>query len=434
MFSNHEFYLNIYMYRYFIALNTIQFRKMKSTKSLIFSIHIAFLLLFIFFSGTLIIEKTTYKASSQQIIEEFDKIRNSDSWTLPNIYITNWSIVNMTYDWCNYEDGYYIIENITITGVNGKNGIHIENTTENFIIRNCKINEGVVLIRVSNGHVVNNSIYFGQAYPTHTVTKIGIYMGHCLNSSIENNFIKDITDWLASAIMLYVCNDITIRGNTISNYDYFGFISSIGLDIQASEKIRAINNTILDSDSGISSSQSYLCRLNENRITNCIRGIRGGGSNHTIANNTIKDSREYGINSIGNNNSIISNKLYNGGTGIIAKASYSIFSNNTIQNYIEYGFYFEESNHNTISSNSIQHDVNIGIYLENSNHSSITENYIKYKIACISEVNCYGNNITDNICINISEPPYAYYFFFLVLGAVIIATIIIAVVKIKKKK
>jgi len=108
-----------------------------------------------------------------------------------------------------------------------------------------------------------------------------------------------------------------------------------------------------------------------------------------------------------------------------------MFLNNTIQNFIEYGLYFEESHHNTISSNIIQHAIKIGIYLENSNHSSITKNYIKYKIACIRQISCDGNYITDNICIQISEPPYAYYLF-LVLGTVIVISFFI--VRRKRKR
>ena len=79
----------------------------------------------------------------------------------------------------------------------------------------------------------------------------------------------------------------------------------------------------------------------------------------------------------------------------------------------------------------IQHAVKIGIYLENSNYSTITENYIKYKIASIHELNCDGNCINDNICIKISEPPYAYLLF-LVLGEVIVITLFITRKKLKR--
>lgn len=359
-------------------------------------------------------------------IGEFNNLKYLSSWTLPYINITNWSTTNKTYDWCNYENGYYIIENVTITGVTGKNGILIVNTTENFIIRNCQISEGISLLKVSNGHFINNNISVGQAYLTGTTKKIGIYMGLCLNSTIEYNIINGMNYEYCCAIMFYICNNIIINENTLYRNDYLDDMPLIGLEIQASEKIKASNNTIYNYDYGVRASQgnnyiisnntifsnfygiditqSYLCEINKNKITNSKWGIGVGGSNYTISNNTIKNSNEYGMH---------------------ARVSYSTFSNNFIHDYNDYGFYFEESNYNIISNNSIQDSEKCGIYLKSSNHSSITGNFITYKTSCIKEINCYGNIFSHNICQKIPEPIFGFNIW-MMLGILITITSIIA--------
>jgi len=408
---------------------------MKSYKFLKISILLISLLFFVHLTNSILKyqDNSNFKGDTLESIRDLHNLKHSSYWTLPNIHIANWTATDLTYDWCDYKNGYFIIENLTITGVDGKNGIHIENTTENFIIRNCQVSEGISLLRISNGHFINNTISFGQAYPTGTVIKIGIYMGHCFNSTIKNNFINGTTDWLSSAIMMYNCTNIIIDENTLSSNDYSGNIQSQGLDIQGvSENIRVINNTIFDNDNGIRISQSYLCDITENRISNSIYGIRGGGDNHTISNNTIKNSIECGIYSAGFNNSIFNNKLYDNKIGIeIKRASYNIVSNNSIQDNNDYGLYLEESNYNIISNNTIQKSQLYGIYLESSNHSLLSGNLITFKIGCIKEINCYGNIIRYNICQKIPSSIGGYYPW-MVLGVLIITMSIILKIKLKE--
>ncbi len=385
---------------------------MKSKTFVKISMFFIVLLFLVNPTSSILSEQCTYnsKKNSLRTIEEVDNLKHSNYWTLPNIYITNWTTTNITYDWCNYENGYYIIENLTIIGVNGKNGIHIENTTENFIIRNCKINKGISLLRICNGHFINNSISFGQAYLTGTVIKIGIYMGYCFNSTIKNNFINGTTDWLSSAIMMYNCANIIVNENTLSSNEYFGGIYSYGLDIQASENVRVINNTIYDNKFGIRAVQSYLCKIIKNRIRNAEYGIIVDGNNHSIYNNTINNCNVNGIFLEGFNNSVFNNKMDNNEIGIRVRASYNIISNNTILKSELYG-----------------------IYLEDSNHNLITGNFISYKRTCIKEVNCYGNFIKDNICHKIPGPIIGYHLW-IILWILIITNIIVLKIKLKKSK
>ena len=98
---------------------------------------------------------TLKSPQSFESTEEINDLKYSTYWTLPNIYITNWTETNKIYDWCNYKNGHYIIENVTITGVSGKNGIYVRNTTESFIIRNSQVSEGISLLRASNGKFIN---------------------------------------------------------------------------------------------------------------------------------------------------------------------------------------------------------------------------------------------------------------------------------------
>lgn len=407
---------------------------MKSKKFLKISIFFIVLLFFVSSTNSILSDQGNYnfKGISPRTIGDFNKLKHSSYWTLPNIHITNWTTTNMTYDWCNYENGYYIIENVSITGVDGKNGIRIENTTENFIIRNCQINEGVQLWRVKSGQIINNTIYFGYSYGLGVGNQIAIYMNYCSNTTIRNNFINDTYSGsfnLIYGFLMYLCNNITL----VENYLFtFNNRYSRGVSLQGGDHIKVINNTIHNFDIGIDNHAVKLSKVIYNNVYNSRNGIIVHGNNHIISNNTIKNSLLRGIYSFGSNHSIFNNKLVENERGIeVRRASYNIICNNSIQDSSDYGIYFEESNYNNITNNNIQKSEKYGIYLESSNHSIITGNYITYKIGCIKEVNCYGNFISDNVCIKIPGLIFGYYPL-LVLG--ILSMTIFLIIKFKLKK
>lgn len=388
---------------------------MKSNKFLKISLLLIFILFFVHLTDSILNYHDNYnfKGDSLESIRDLNNLKQSSYWTLSNIYINdNWSEIAINNDWCNFKNGYYIIENVSISGdVYAKNGIHIENSNESFIIRNCQINEGIALKEVQNGQFIDNNVTFGQAYLTGMVYQMGIYMVLCSNITVRNNIINDTfnTDYgKASAIYLYICDNITIFENFLSTNSLLTFGSSYGIHLSG-DYMKVFNNTICDNDKGIYLSQYSFGKVVNNNIYNSLVGLQIKGDNHIIANNTIKNSYMYGIK---------------------AWCSNSTFSYNSIQNENEYGFYFYEGNYNIISNNNIQDSKKYGIYLESSNHSFITGNLISFKIGCIKEINCYGNIIRYNVCQKVPSPIGGYYPW-MVLGILIITMSIILKIKLK---
>ena len=386
-----------------------------------------------------------FNNNSQKITGEYNKLKPSIQWTVPYIHINNnWTIANMTYDWCNYKNGHYIIENVSITGgVYAKNGIHIENTTENFIIRNCHIDDGVSLIRVQGGHLINNTLFFGQAYYTGTDIRTGVYMIKCNNITLRDNFLNDtFTDYFAAkyGFLMYDCNNITAADNDFSIFDITGsgdIKYSEGIAVQefyGSKNIVLINNTIQQFGIGISiTPQVTDCKVVENHILNSkFSGIYISGNNHLVSNNSIRNyydssslySMDRGISVTGSNNSIFWNEIVRAELGIkISHGGYNNVYNNTIQESRDYGIFLEESNYNKMINNLILKSGRYGMYLDSINHSIITGNTISSVYGCITEINCYGNIIEDNICIQI---PFIFgYYPILLIGILLISTFLL---------
>ncbi|MFX1237792.1 MAG: right-handed parallel beta-helix repeat-containing protein [Promethearchaeota archaeon] len=107
----------------------------------------------------------------------------SASWNVGNIVIDNWTYASDTHDWCYYENGQYIIENVTF------DFLRIENTTDAFEIRYCVFNRiqeyesGIYLRNASNGIIYNNTMN-GRWY--------GVYARYCSNITILRNVMKVI--------------------------------------------------------------------------------------------------------------------------------------------------------------------------------------------------------------------------------------------------
>ncbi|MFX0073622.1 MAG: right-handed parallel beta-helix repeat-containing protein [Candidatus Hermodarchaeota archaeon] len=407
---------------------------MKSKKTDKISIFTIFLL-FSLVSTYLYLNYNTnidFKSSSQESIEAFDNLKHSNQWTLPNIYITNWSIANKTHDWVIYEDGYYIIENVSITGINGIYGIHIENTTESFIIRNCRINEGVQLLRAESGELINNTIYL---FYEEFIHKNGISLDFCSNIIIGDNRLDDVYDenyYFIHGFLISRSKNITIKENTLSIIGNSTFPEPKGISVESSSNIEIINNTICGFEIGIDLDRDITeCTVIENQIYNSQRnGLFVTGNNHTISKNIVKNSR-VGVLFFASNSMLFDNKISEVESGIRTYNAYNnIIDSNSIQHVSEYGIHAEESNLNNITNNIIQNAGEVGIYLDFCHYNLIIGNYIAYNLRCIvEEINCYENIISDNVCIELLDIPG--YYPLLILGILIVITFIFINFKIK---
>ncbi|MFX0024551.1 MAG: right-handed parallel beta-helix repeat-containing protein [Candidatus Hermodarchaeota archaeon] len=381
-----------------------------------------------------------FENSPQKSIEKFDKLKQSNQWTLPNIYITNWSMANSTYDWCNYKDGYYIIENVSITGVGGINGIHIENTTENFIIRNCQINEGVQLMRTESGELVNNTIYFGYYFYGGLSDEIGIAMNNCSNIIVRDNHLNDTYDETYHEIhgfLIYNCNNITIEENSLSLQDASDLRASQGLSVQETQgnnNIEIVNNTIYRFELGIYFDSNVSgCNLMQNQIYNSRIGLVIYGNNHVILNNIVKNCTQWSVFLGGSNNKLFGNKISEAESGIrTSNANYNHIDSNTIQDVSEHGMHFIDCKYNNITNNNIQRAGEVGIYLDTCNHTIINGNFLTYNLLCIVEIDCYGNIIENNTCIQI--PTIIGYYPALFIGILLMTTLLIIRFKFRKSE
>jgi len=315
------------------------------------------------------------------IIKDFQKIeveypKTNGYWNLTGIIhiddtnpTKNWSYTAATYDWCNGSGTWndpYILENITIDGLNTSGVIVIENSDIYFTIRNCTVYNSTSIPWFAG-------IFVGNATN-----------GHIINSDVSHNY---------RGIFVYKSSNITVTGNTVyGNSEY-------GINIDESS-----NNLV----SG-------------NNAYNNVRGFNiYNSTDNEITSNSAYDNTEYGINvNTGPNNLISGNSAYNNDRGLCLEDSdgndmlnnraygndedgilihYSdnnnIIGNSVYQNHD--GIYLDHSNNNNISENTINDNTNIGIWLYYSNYNTITGNTFTGNGLCINEEGCEGNQFGNN--------------------------------------
>ena len=211
----------------------------------------------------------------------------------------------------------WIIENLTINGTGYGNCIHVGNTTDYFIVRNCmlhnasgvvssiyNINAAMMLYNVRNGTVQNNTI---------TNSSFGIYLyNNSINNTITQNMAFNNSD---SGIMI---DNGPIGNELIDNSAYNNGVH--GIYIYKSDVNTLTNNKMHhNGNSGI-----YINSANSNQVFN-----------NTIHNNTVAGVHIYSL-SMGNG--IKNNKIADNGYGIriytsMPTSTYNvIYHNNFINN------------------------------------------------------------------------------------------------------
>jgi len=243
----------------------------------------------------------------------------------------------------------YIIENKIIDGGGTTDCIRITDTTKHFIIRNCELyngDYGIFLDNVTNGQVVNNSIY---------------NMGY-------------------SGILIYQgSNHITILNNTCyDNTDHGIFLYGSNVD-----HISIIHNTCFDNSRGI-----FLYQ---------------GSDYNMLQDNEVYNNTQIGISlQISSNNTISGNVVTNNGDSgiqISINSHDNTVNNNIASNNDAHGIELNGVNGNNISYNIANDNKEAGIYIDSSNNNIITKNVLHRNAACINETGTStGNTIVDNSC------------------------------------
>ncbi len=253
----------------------------------------------------------------------------------------------------------YLIENYVIDSFDYGVGIHVEDTTKHFVIRNCSIKAlwTCIFVRDVADYTVtitNNS--FNTIY-SHQLSSRGLDLRRTNGASITNN------------LCLY---------ESVSHLDEYG---DFGIYLEYTNNTLVDNNICLNqSDSGIfgggenNTFTNNLCSFNfwglmvggrntiikNNIITNNIEGLDTGGAEVVIDNNTIGFNERDGIMIYGIVDSEITNNIieFNGWCGIRSWDTHrSKFTYNLIRNNTEYGVALDvNSRFNTVHHNYFIHN------------------------------------------------------------------------------
>ena len=388
-----------------------------------------------------------------------------DYWILSPFVIDDYGNGDYTWaeaameDWCSGSGTWsdpYIIENVTINGLNSGSCIEIINSNKFFIIRNCVLfnsamgthpnyHGGIRLIDVSNGAVFNNNCSSNNG--------VGVYLKNCLNITISHNLISKNLD----GIFQFNTENCTTKENWVIDQ------SIMGIWINNGNNNLVINNTILQNNDGISISDGESNSISHNYIAdNVYYDIKLLESYNTILfNNSMVGSglylrgsfEEISTHIINQSNLVNGKPLYyyinlsnlvndnftNAGQIILINCSDSFIanlkitktgraislfycerisirncnitdnkyhgfsiresSNNEIcENSVEdgqFGIYITYSNNNNISHNSITNIEYEGIFLSNSNNNSLRSNYLQGN-KCNIYLGTSSNNILTN--------------------------------------
>ena len=292
----------------------------------------------------------------------------------------NWTWTAGNYSWCYFDNGYYIIENVTMDASSSPtgSGIYIENSKyDYFIIRNCTVNYagsawsdgGIKLVDTCNGTIFNNTVSDNYNY--------GIYLNnYCDNNTILENIINDNDE---DGIYLYeFCDLNNITGNTINSNNQHGIYL----------RITCWNNNIINNTANGNDYGGIFINLNSdfnNIINNTVNyngdtgiSVYSGSIGNTITNNTVNDNLMHGIKiSVSDENDVYDNTVnHNGYIGID----------------LDY-----QSDNNNIKNNTINRN-DLGINLYYSDYNNISGNTLEDNNWCIYETYCTGNIFDYNDC------------------------------------
>ena len=245
-----------------------------------------FLMLLITFSSLNTFSNSLYLKPQSQIISP----KSSNSWVIfQQIHINNnWTESATTYDYITGSgtlSNPYLIENITFTNIIYGDTIIIENSNENFIIKNCTIknsgasitNVEIKMINTTRGIIINNTISSNIGY--------GIQLIQSSNNSIIDNTIVNNTyigiGLNESSNNIINLNTIKSHGN--DNLNGFGVVLVNSNNNNLSENSISHNSAI-----GILLFNSSYNKIISNRVNKNYQGLllsTSSNYNNVIGNN-----------------------------------------------------------------------------------------------------------------------------------------------------
>lgn len=308
----------------------------------------------------------------------------------------NWTWASSQF-WCSGSGSFiapYVIQNVTIDGLNTSSCISIVNSDVYFTIENCTLTNsgpsmgpteaGINLYNVNNSLIYDNNI----EYHYHD----GIKLENCNNISIEDNEIKDCRIGIYLANLNNDIRDITMKLNVLMNCElhiFGGYTNSMTTvstyDIDTSNEVD--NKPLyfykdqlnLNSGNFANAGQIILYNCNDSIISSLLN-LSGGISLLYCTNTTIEDNNIFdslGITLIRSNENNILNNNINNNLAWGVSTHFSRFNQiigNTIQGSLA-GVDVEFCENNSITENLLKSNQN-GIILRGSQNNTIYQNYL----------------------------------------------------------
>ena len=349
-----------------------------------------------------------------------------------------WAFHAANYDWCDFSDGVYSIENIIISNrcVGYDAAITIRNSQSQYKIENCTIinadnakGGGIYLVNSSMGEIYDCTIY--------NCSKNGIYLKYSHNVEIDNNNITDINK-ADIGIKLNGSIDNVITNNNISLWMYGVYLKdgSNGTDIKENNRIYecadyaiAIENcskSLIDdnkfhnnseviyiTDQG-GFSEDHLVSNNEfynNTVSQSIIAVDETDKFKMLKNNFYSNIDSSGADIIhlepgsSSNVNISDNRAWgntNGFNGILGQDLINATMQNNYLEDVNYGIFIDSSGgvnnkYVEILDNIINTTQEPGIHLEQVTHLNIIGNFINNTASSKDGIAIYSS---DNYSIN----------------------------------
>jgi len=371
-------------------------------------------LLVLFFVGNYYLANLINNKVNREIknytFTEVDILRSSGYWNRAPLVIDdsatglgahNWTWAEKQ-PWCSGSGTFeepYLIENVTIDGLNSGNCITIKNSDKYFRIENCTVfnsgsgffDAGISLEYAGNGTLINNNCSFnnnhGMFIAVSDNTTIlgntasnnsfeGIYIHYSDNTTILGNTVNDNQN---IGIYLYHSNSTTILGNTANNNSYYGIY------------VKDFHSAIVSGNTANDNTYNGILIFDSN--------------NNTVSGNTASNNQDDGIYLYNSDSTTVSGNTANNNQddGIYVRVSANAtVSGNTASNNQDDGIFLFYSDNNTVSGNTASNNQDDGIYLYNSDSTTVSGNNVDNNVKCginISESDynlIYNNYFTNN--------------------------------------
>jgi len=345
------------------------------------------------------------------------------------------------------EDDPYIIENWVIDA-SKNHGIHIQNTTRYFVIRNVVVEnggssyDGIYLENVRNGRVANvicNKNRFGihlhdsdnNVLTNNTVENnwIGIYLSYSDNNTLESNIVENNK---GPGISLHSSSHNTLSGNTARN-------NPVGISLFDSDNVFIENNLVENSFYcdihiwGLTNATLRRNRMFSNRAGLDISGdslehfmldidnsnlVEAGPVLYLKGENNLVIDQDNAVGWLGlvncdnilvrnlrletvmfafSTNSRVENITAENSTfGVVLMYSdNNTLSGNIVNNCLT-GIFLYSSSHNILSGNTVENNGLAGIPLSSSSHNTLSGNIVKNSWDGISLYSSSYNILSGN--------------------------------------